>query len=281
MKIERINDNQIRCTLTRSDLASRQLKLSELTTGSEKARELFREMMQEAYREYGFETDNIPLMIEAIPASADCLILIVTKVQNPEELDLRFSGLNGLSEDTGSQNLPFDEEDDFDKGDDLFDPLPVGGQAELEMPDISDKKENSFLPTLEQIMGLFNEAVKNTQAESEKKAPAEDGDPSEEKVPVPARIFGFSKMEPVSSLCSMIQSFYTGDSILYRDPACGDYFLVLKRAPDSGTMFDRACRIACDFGTAIPYSPAQEYYFIEHFNIIVGEDAVSVLSSLA
>lgn len=41
MKIEKINDNQIRCTLTRADLADRQLKLSELAYGSEKAKITF------------------------------------------------------------------------------------------------------------------------------------------------------------------------------------------------------------------------------------------------
>ena len=30
MKIEKINDNQIRCTLTHADLAARNLKISEL-----------------------------------------------------------------------------------------------------------------------------------------------------------------------------------------------------------------------------------------------------------
>ena len=65
MKIEKINDNQIRCTLTRDDLAQRQLKLSELAYGSEKAKSLFREMMQQAASEFGFESDNLPLMIEA------------------------------------------------------------------------------------------------------------------------------------------------------------------------------------------------------------------------
>ena len=34
MKIEKINDNQIRCTLTRDDLNNRQLKLSELAYGT-------------------------------------------------------------------------------------------------------------------------------------------------------------------------------------------------------------------------------------------------------
>ena len=48
MKIEKVNENQIRCTLTREDLADRQLKLSELAYGSEKAKELFRDMIQQA-----------------------------------------------------------------------------------------------------------------------------------------------------------------------------------------------------------------------------------------
>ena len=46
MKIERINENQIRCTLTSLDLSSRNLNLGELAYGSEKARSLFREMIQ-------------------------------------------------------------------------------------------------------------------------------------------------------------------------------------------------------------------------------------------
>ena len=91
MKIEKLNDNQIRCTLTREDLATREIKLSELAYGSEKAKTLFRDMMQQAADDFGFEANNIPLMIEAIPISADSIILIITKVEDPEELDTRFS----------------------------------------------------------------------------------------------------------------------------------------------------------------------------------------------
>ena len=59
MKIEKVNDNQIRCTLTREDLAERQIKLSELAYGTEKAKMLFRDMMQQAAYEFGFEADDI------------------------------------------------------------------------------------------------------------------------------------------------------------------------------------------------------------------------------
>ena len=91
MKIEKINENQIRCTLTRQDLEDHQIRLSELAYGTEKAKELFRDMIQQAQIQVGFEVDNIPLMIEAIPISTESIILIITKVEDPEELDTRFS----------------------------------------------------------------------------------------------------------------------------------------------------------------------------------------------
>ena len=47
MKIEKINENQIRCTLTREDLETHQVNLKELAYGSEKAKKLFRDMMQD------------------------------------------------------------------------------------------------------------------------------------------------------------------------------------------------------------------------------------------
>ena len=38
MKIEKVNDNQIRCTLSKDDLLERQLRISELAYGTEKAK---------------------------------------------------------------------------------------------------------------------------------------------------------------------------------------------------------------------------------------------------
>ncbi len=91
MKLEKINDNQIKCILTSEDLAERSIRLSELAYGSEKAQELFRDMMQAAFREFGFSVDGSPLLVEAVPLSMDSIILIITKVDDPEELDTRFS----------------------------------------------------------------------------------------------------------------------------------------------------------------------------------------------
>jgi len=90
MKIEKINDNQVKIVLSRIDLDERNLKIDELAYGSEKAQELFRDIMTEAHLQYGFESENLPLMIEAIPYSRDSITIIVTKVANPPDLGERF-----------------------------------------------------------------------------------------------------------------------------------------------------------------------------------------------
>lgn len=91
MKIEKIDDNSIRCTLSSLDLSSRNINLRDMTYGSQAAKRLFNEMMQKAQEEVGFVPDSTPLMIEAIPLQGGSIQLIITKVDDPEELDTRFS----------------------------------------------------------------------------------------------------------------------------------------------------------------------------------------------
>lgn len=99
MKIEKISDNQIRCLLTKDDLEARHMRLSELAYGTDKAKSLFREMMLFANDHYGFEAENFPLMIEAVPLSSEAILLIVTKVEYPEELDSRFAHYSDTQDD--------------------------------------------------------------------------------------------------------------------------------------------------------------------------------------
>ena len=121
MKIEKVNDHQIRCTLTKADLADRELKISELAYGTEKAKSLFRDMMQQASAKFGFEADDIPLMIEAIPLNADCIVLVITKVEDPEELDTRFSKFAPAMEDDDEIDPDDFSDSSSDNTDSIFD----------------------------------------------------------------------------------------------------------------------------------------------------------------
>ena len=110
MKLERINENKIRCILTSGDLSSRQIMLGELAYGSDKAKALFRDMMDLAAEELGFETDDMPIVVEAVPMENGSIVLTISKVDNPEELDARFSRFtpyaNAAEEETDEEESP-------------------------------------------------------------------------------------------------------------------------------------------------------------------------------
>lgn len=90
MKIEKINENSISLILQSEDLQDRNLKLTDLSYGSEKAKDLLIEIMDMAKVQVGFNPDA-PLAVEAVPLKDGAIKLIVTKIFNPDELDARYS----------------------------------------------------------------------------------------------------------------------------------------------------------------------------------------------
>ena len=162
MKIEKLNDNQIRCTLTGEDLAKRNLRISELAYGSEKTQNLFREMVKQADYQYGFETENIPLVVEAIPTSSGSIVLIITKIEDPEELDTRFSRFSPY-------NNPDEDEEDYDEDGEDFagsmfsKPQPVEPSFGdmLKEALMEDERKYSFLfsfASISQVVGFCRQA---------------------------------------------------------------------------------------------------------------------------
>ncbi len=91
LKIEKISENKVKFLLNQVDLMERNIKISDLAYGSEKTQALFREMMEQAVMECGFEVENAPLMIEAIPVSPESIMIIVSKVDGSADLENKFN----------------------------------------------------------------------------------------------------------------------------------------------------------------------------------------------
>lgn len=249
MKIERISENQIRCTLTRADLASRELRLSELAYGSEKAKSLFHDMMQQAAHECGFEADDLPLMIEAIPASSDSIVLIITKVDDPEELDSRFSKFGA-----------FNQNDTDVKRD--FSPLKLDGADELL-----------------NLIGKVKESLAALPAE----APAKDAAAAKEaEIPKTAypRLFSFGTMDGVILASKLLENLYNGANTLYKDIEENVYLLVLAKSDHTDNEFNRICNMLSEYGSQETVSGAILAYLEEHCETILAADAVQTLSKL-
>lgn len=258
MKIEKINENQIRCTLTREDLDNRQIKLSELAYGSDKAKELFRDMMIQAQDEYGFEADNIPLMIEAIPITPDSIVLIVTKVEDPEELDTRFSKFTqSLEEETSSRP-----------------DTPVVSGAD----DILDLFQKLCESKLKKTKEKSAQEAKTKQTQTA--PPLKEKPDVPEKRPDLIRLFSFPMLDTVIAASRAVQDFYDGENILYKDKT-GAYLLLLHQTGASPEDFNKICNILSEYGNGRAGSAAEESYLWEHGEVIVPRHALQQLSILA
>lgn len=252
MKIEKVNENQIRCTLSREDLEDRQIKLSELAYGSEKAKNLFHDMIQQANYEFGFEADDIPLMVEAIPLSGENIILQITKVEYPDELDTRFS--------------KFSESDDEDE---------------------EEFTEGSVFPKIQgadDILGLFKKFRKEVEdAQETKEDETAEKDLDEEEITIPAdlvKMFEFKQLEGVERLAHVLGDFYSGENQVYKDIQRNRYYLFLHKSQHTPEEFNKVCNITSEYAVQKKYSPMTEAYFKEHGKLILKEHALQILNSL-
>ncbi len=241
MKIERINENQIRCTLTSFDLSVRDLNLGELAYGSEKAKKLFREMIQKASNEVGFDAEDIPLMVEAIPLSNESIMLIITKIEDPEELDTRFSKFSAAPEEETTM---------------LASELLEGADTLLE------------------FFARGEEARQEDRApEQEETSAAQAGQPS-------VRYFSFENLDRVCNAARVAGRGYGGVNTLYKNPVSGRYYLVIHHPLGDNDSFNRICNLLSEYGTPIKAGHASEAYYEEHYEVLVRGHALQALSSL-
>lgn len=266
MKIEKVNENQIRCTLTKEDLADRQLKMSELAYGTENAKALFREMMQQAAYEYGFEAEDIPLMIEAVPMSADSIILIITKVEYPEELDTRFSkfsnpgfedGFEDYSEDSFSASIP-------EGADDILDMFRRMQDAKAPDEKLPAKQDTDFIPLPEALNR------KKEQAKAQDVAVLTEL----------SKLFVFDSLKDVTRLAHVLKDFYHEQNTLYKSPNANRFYLILKKGSHTPEEFNKVCNVLAEYSHQERYTAAEEAYFTEHYTRLIADRALQLLATL-
>lgn len=265
MKIEKISENQIRCTLNKADLAEKEILLTELAYGTDKAKELFRELMEQASMELGFEVDNIPLMIEAIPVNPDCLVLIITKVEDPDELDTRFSRFTKHLE--AARAYAESQEDDEDEDDEDSEDVFSGG--------IPKDAEGLFQALGNLAEGLSALSSQRTGKVVGKPATAE---PEEQKKSF--RLYGFKNLDNVILSANSVKGLYDSTNTLYKNPKDNRFYLYLTRDNNTDTEFVRTCNIISEYGNRLNANYAGPSYLNEHYKIIIKANALQTLSEL-
>ena len=274
MYIERISDNQIRCTLSKHDLLERHIKISELAYGSERAKELFRDMMEQANIDFGFEVEDIPLMIEAIPTSRDSLVLVITKVENPQEFDERFGNFGLTSQDYDEDIIDVDYENSEDVGElsiteelaSCFEQLHDMIESYAEgLSDDGATDESKFIPLSEALQ----------QKSGKKSSKQKSVDNIHERI----KVFSFVSMNPIIEAAHKLNTDYSGKNTMWKDEANKKYYLLLNKGSGKHA-FHAVCTTLSEYGVEEPVTYATQDYYNEHYSVIIRDKALSQLARL-
>ena len=257
MKIEKVNDDQIKCILTKEDLAERKLSFSELTFGSEQANDLLRDMMQQASAEYGFEADDKPLMVEIVPMQSGMIIFVITKMSG-----------NDSADDTLIENI---EEETPEKEAEVETP---GGSVSISISGPMNADTAPMTPVMQSLQNLFKEMIgRGYEAKAHVKTKPAGSTNGE-------RFFRFRDLDAVLKAADELKNTDCGDSALYKDPENSSYCLILKPEGLDPKAFRAVCLKLADFSDPEKVTPAYASYIREHYRLLLPTDALTSLTQM-
>ena len=194
--------------------------------------------------ECNFDADGTPLMIEAIPVPSEGLILLMTKVEDPEELDTRFSHFTSVP----------------DEADPVISP-----------------EERVYADEIIGCMQHLNKLLTDPMAS---KFFNPDGNHVEISVESMSKVFRFASLDEVIRLAKVIYKTYSGENTLYKDSEKGIYYLVAAMSSHTPEQFNKICNIISEYVTFDRPGTIDIDYLKEHCDVIVKDKAVQVLRKL-
>lgn len=248
MRIEKTSENSIRCYVDREELAYMHLNIDNIAYGNDNAKKLFRQAITAANEELGFELDN-PLAVEAIPMRDGSIMLNISKVEMPDELDIRFSKFSTK-------------------------PLP----KETIVP--------SFMQFIGNIFEAeFDEAPQITASIIE--IPRSNIRKIKRNIDISNRVYRFDNLDQIIDACRNIQNRFHNsiNSVLYKDEEQNKYYMHVSpfnsyTANDKKSDYNIVCNTLSEYGISIPSNKYNIAYYNEHYKLIISQDAISKLSSL-
>ena len=200
-------------------------------------------------------------MIEAIPLSADSMIVIVTKVPDPEELDSRFA---------------------------RFSPEDGAAASTESLSGIDDVM--SLISRLTKAAKSAAQAASGTEAARSAEPAAQNGietvpaddhpdDNSNGEIYRLTRFYLFRDLETIIQAARVIDAGYEGPSSLYKNPDDGNYYLILQKADTKAETFNRICNILSEYGLQADYTSGLEELLREHMQVIVQGRALQTLGT--
>lgn len=252
MKIEKMSEKQIKCSINKEDLSVRGLTIAELAYGTTNAKSLFDEILKQAYIELGFQSDDSPLIVEAIPLSSGNLILLVTKDMDPEELDTRFSKFSPDFISSDSSLIEGEQNADFPLWDNSSNP-----------PTFSPKAEAGFVSFPEMLM----------EQKSEKNMTGFGSGSG-------LKAYSFPSLASICEFARNVDGKFKGEASVYKNQKKELYYLILDYKESEKEDFTSIQNLLSEYASPVKGNYATLSFIREHFEQIVKEGALTILAAL-
>ena len=139
-------------------------------------------------------------------------VLVVTKVEDPDELDTRFSNFSSFRDSS-------DEESSSVSSSVAEEILECFGQ-------------------LGALLGKGREAIEKAEISSEELSKEADAPTTAISL---TKVYSFPSLSAATNLARLIAPYYFGESTLYKDEVAACYYLVLHMSDHTPEEFNRIC----------------------------------------
>ena len=258
MVFEKLNDNQIKCVLDKEDLFSRKINIKDLFYGSPETEQLFKEVVSKAQVNFDFNTQKFPISIDAIPLPNDTLVIIITIVEDPEEIDSRFSRFT--PDPNAASDKLFSSKADTSAGhEDIFSFFSNIANQISNSPKDSPEDSNLF------------DSVKNDFSSFDSTI-AKDPDGTM------TIIFKFENIDKIIELSNMLIKIYNDNNSLYKLGT--SYYLFVYNTEHNEETFFKICDLISEYGNPVINSPTTSEHILEHAELIIADTAIQELSQI-
>lgn len=253
MKIEKINENRIKCTLSKSDLDARQLSIKELASGSGKAQKLISEMIETAGKEFDFHINNEPVIIEAAQLPDGEVHFYISKggtapILNHDAKDKTTFTIT-TSKETLESNIPA--------------PTPTYAEAK-------EAIDHFFDFAKQQVLGKFAELPEVESGPMPAPSPIPMKKPASAPVlpEVLTRTFMYTSRYYAFKSLEALKKVYLGNVSVYENPNTSSYYVVIYGVPADADTFNRTCNLLTEYGAQLKLQCSNESYYREHYDLI-------------
>ncbi len=87
MKVEKVDNNKVKITLSFEELEMRNITISDIEKNTSAAKNLFTDLIEETNLDEDFEFENSQLFIEASSDNTNTFILTITKIENLPDIN--------------------------------------------------------------------------------------------------------------------------------------------------------------------------------------------------